>query len=133
MVHSEVSRGEWMTIDEAKALLKSSGMVYDNDEDMPKGEQTLDMGDTWAWGTAWGEEIPDEELVHVAGLMWKYGRCGALYWMSERHNKMRSEFADINRFVEFVRMEEYVCKGIPDSNERAYHKTSYTIGNKETL
>ena len=40
---------------------------------------------------------------------------------------MRSEFEDINRFVEFVRNEEAIKEEVSDSNKRAYLKRSYTL------
>ena len=85
------------------------------------------MNDTWMWASAWGEEVPETELIEVARLFRTYGTCGLYFWMSQRHEEMRSEFADINRFVEFVKQEEAIRKKIPDSNKRAYYKASYTI------
>ena len=41
---------------------------------------------------------------------------------------MRSEFRDINRFVEFVRNEERLKKDVPNSSRRAYKKMTYTLG-----
>jgi hypothetical protein len=67
-------------------------------------------------------------LPEVARLFWNYGWCGILYWMSERHDQMKSEFHDINRFVEFVRREEDIRKEVPDSSERAYVKREYVLG-----
>jgi hypothetical protein len=46
---------------------------------------------------------------------------------------MRSEFEDINRFVDFVRQEEQVRKDVPESTKRAYKKVSYTLPNATLL
>ena len=115
-------------IESARKLLLAADLVYGKDEDSPNGDQVLNMNDTWGWALAWGEPVPDEDLVEVARLIRKYGFCGALYWMSERHNQMRSEFEDINRFVEFVRNEEAIRKEVVGSSALAYAKRSYTIG-----
>lgn len=117
-----------MTLGEAKAFLIANDLVYGPDDEVPEYAQTLNMSDTWAWGTAWGEYIPDDQILIVVSLIKQYGWPGALYWMSERHDHMRSEFADINRFVEFVRHEEALKAKYPNSSERAYVKYSYTLG-----
>ena len=119
-----------MSIDEAKQLLSAAGVCYPEDEEMPGLH--LNMNDTWGWALAWGEPVPDDKVVEVATLFSYYGTCGLLYWVSEQHNQMRSEFADINRFVDFVRNEERVRKETPDSSERAYRKITYKIGEKES-
>lgn len=110
-------------------FLQTTGIFYgDFDGDEPEGAKTLNMNDTWCWGSAWGERVPDDEMPELARLYHAYGYCGVLYWMSERNGQMRSEFHDINRFVDFVRQEELVRKQVPDYNKRAYHKHKYTLG-----
>lgn len=116
-----------MTLQEARDFLVASDWVYGPDDELEHWQQTLNMNDVWAWATAWGEYIPDDELLIVVDLLKRYGWCGALYWMSERHEQMRSEFEDINRFIAFVRAEEAILKECPDSSQRAYLKKSYTI------
>lgn len=113
---------------EAKQLLELAGVLYPEDEDT-KG-LVLNMNDTWGWATAWGEPIPEDKVVEVATLFERYGSCGLLFWVSEQHEAMRSEFKDINRFVDFVRQEEKLRKDLPDSNKRAYKKVTYTLGDK---
>lgn len=118
-----------MTTEEARALLKAADVFFSDDEgDEPELNQTLNMNDTWAWACADGEYVPDEELVRVATLFLRYGMCGLYYWVSERHNGMRSEFCDINRFIDFVRHEEAIYQEFPTSSARAYAKRTYTIG-----
>ena len=109
-------------------LLESAELFFGTDDDCPAMAQTLNMSDTWAWGCSDGEYVPDEELPRVAELFERYGFCGVLYWVSERNNKIRSEFADINRFIEFARNEESIRAEIPDSSTRAYAQLVYTIG-----
>lgn len=114
-------------IERAKAVLVSMDLVWGVDEDSPDGDQILNMNDTWGWATAWGERVPDEELPEAARLAIKYGYCGVLYWVSQRHDQMKSEFEDINRMVAFVRAEESIRAEYPNSSERAYLKRSYTL------
>lgn len=99
---------------------------YPQDEDTPG--LVLNMNDTWCWASAWGEEVPDEKAKELAELIWWYGHAGVLYWVSEQHGQMRSEFEDNNRAIDFVRQEEKIKKEVPDSTKRAYAKRSYTIG-----
>lgn len=135
-----------MTADKARELLKRAGLFYygDDPEDQPDPEeypteakrkaiaQTLNQNDTWRWALAFGQEVTDEQLPEVGRLFVAYGYCGVLYWVSEQNKDeagrpLRSEFEDINRFVDFVRNEEWI------SNERkdcAYYKFVYTLGNR---
>ena len=117
-------------IDRARALLTAAGVFYGPDKDDPQSAQTLNMNDTWAWATAWGAYVPDDKLVEVSALYGRYGDCGLLYWVSEQNEQMRSEFADINRFVDFVRHEETLRKDEPNSSKRAYKKIQYTLGER---
>lgn len=128
-----------MTIDEARTLLRASGFCFDADdgeaetpEEAKKWEQTLNMNDVWSWASADCEHILDEELPEVARLFKDYGWCGILYWVSQKHNGMISEFTDNNRFIEFVRNEEAIKQEVPDYNRRAYVKKSYTITGEPT-
>jgi hypothetical protein len=116
------------TIESARALLTAADVFFDDDEDDVQLRQALNMNDTWAWACADGEHVPDEELPRVAELFWRYGNCGLLYWVSERSNGLRSEFADINRFIEFVRHEEAIRSEVPDSATRAYERRQYVVG-----
>ena len=113
--------------EDAIKLLENADVFYPTDESGPVDEHILNMNDTWFWASAWGEKVEDSELVEVAGLFWRYGNAGLLYWVSKKHGGMRSEFYDNNRAIEFVENEERIRKAFPDSSERAYHKESYTI------
>jgi hypothetical protein len=118
------------TVEKARELLEKAGVFYYNSEDADDEDyqpQVLNMNDTWCWASAWGERVPDEKLPEVATLFWRYGYAGILYWMSEQHEQMRSEFEDINRFVDFVREEERIRAEFPDSSKRAYYKARYTL------
>jgi hypothetical protein len=121
------------TTESARHLLKTADVFFDGDgddedEDDVQLRQTLNLNDTWAWACADGEYVPDEELPRVAELFWRYGHCGLLYWVSERNNGLRSEFADINRFIEFVRHEQAIRSEVPDSTLRAYERRQYVVG-----
>lgn len=115
-----------MTPANAKRILILAEVCYPRT--LTEGKFVLNMNDTWCWASGWGEDIPDDKLVEVAKLFVDYGQCGLLYWVSEQHEGMRSEFEDINRFVDFVRAEERLRKDLPDSNKRAYKKLVYTLG-----
>ena len=114
------------TTEQARELLTQAEVFFDNEDgDIP---QVLNMNDTWAWACADGEHVPNDCLPAVAELFLAYGRCGILYWVSERHGGLQSEFHDINRFIQFVRKEEEIKKRIPDSSKRAYTKIKYMMG-----
>ncbi len=122
-----------MTIEEARKLLEAANVFYYNESEKecadswPEESQILNQNDVWGWAMSWGEKIQDEELPEVAMLFSNYGWCGLLYWTSEKHNQMRSEFEDNNRYIDFVRNEERIRKEVPDHNKRAYHKESYIL------
>jgi hypothetical protein len=92
------------------------------------GKLSINMNDTWSWASSWAEPVPTDDVREVARLYRRYGFAGLLYWASEKNDKMRSEFHDINRQIEFVRKEEEIRTSFPSSNERAYKKVMYTIG-----
>lgn len=123
-----------MTEEKARALLRLAGVFFYDDEseldedDSPEMLQMLNLNDTFGWACADGECVPNDELPRLGQLFWKYGYCGILYWVSERRHGMTSEFADINRFIEFVRAEEAICEEEPSSNKRAYLKRQYMLG-----
>lgn len=122
------------TQEEALAFLRAGDVFYWNeyDPDEDDGERPpfrcLNMNDTWGWALAWGEYVPDDKLIEVAELFWQYGWAGCLYWVSEQHEQMRSEFHDVNRRVEFVRHEEEFKKRTPGSSKQAYTPYSYVLG-----
>ncbi|MGH9369696.1 MAG: hypothetical protein ACRD3M_18750 [Thermoanaerobaculia bacterium] len=117
-----------MTSDEARQLLTLAGVFYEPDDEIKEYAQTLNMNDVWGWATAWGQYVPDSELPRVGELFYRYGWCGILYWMSEQHEQMRSEFLDVNRFVDFVRQEEKLREAEPSFSKRAYKKIEYSLG-----
>lgn len=118
-------------LEAAKQLLKAADVFYHNcDEELEDWGKpyTLNMNDTWAWATGWGVEVPEADLPEVARLYRSYGYCGVLYWVSEQEGQMRSEFHDINRFVDFVREEERFKARVEGSSKRAYTKHGYVLG-----
>jgi hypothetical protein len=121
------------TIESARCLLYAAGVFYPCDASDPDEDvlpHTLNMNDTWGWAVAWCEVVPDENLVEVATLFTRYGDGGLLYWTSKRHGWMRSEFADVNRKIDFVWNEESIRAAMNgNSNKLAYHKEKYAIGN----
>ena len=112
---------------QAFALLEAAGLFFEPDDESPF-PHTLNLNDVWSWASADGEDVPDECAVELRDLFYRYGWCGVLYWYSERHNKCRSEFQDVNRFIDFVRHEEELRKREPSSSKRAYQKITYTLG-----
>ena len=117
-----------MTQEEALQLLRNMDVLFDEEDEVT--QLTLNMNDVWGWALAWSEPIPTEKLIEVGDLFWHYGWCGLLYWVSEQHDQMRSQFVDNNRMIDFVRHEEALRKAKPESNKRAYKKLSYTLGEK---
>lgn len=105
-----------MTREKAVQLLRDSGYLYDFEEDEKK-QIELNMNDVWGWALAWGEAITPDNVVEVGELFQLYGWCGLLYWASEQHEQMRSEFEDVNRRVEFVRHEEELRRAGPHSDD----------------
>lgn len=94
------------------------------------GEFVLNMNDTWAWASAFGQSVPKDKIGEVAKLYRSYGWMGLVYWVSKQNDNMTSEFKDINRFIEIVEHEEQLIKDEPSSSKRAYTQISYTVGNK---
>jgi len=80
----------------------------------------LNFSDTWAWACADGEVVAPNEFSEVARLFRHWGWVGLLYWATTKRPGLRSEFKDINRFIDFVAREEAQMKKIPDSSKRAY-------------
>lgn len=114
---------------DARELLRAAQLFFDVDEDDDPGfEQMVNLSDTFAWACADGEKVADEELPQVAELFWRYGWCGILYWVNEKRGGGRAEFADVNRFIDFVREEERIRQEQPESTKRAYLKREYVIG-----
>ncbi len=107
------------TNDDAILLLESAQVFYPTDaDDEPTEKHVLNMNDTWCWASAWGEKVEDGALIEVATLFWRYGNAGLLYWVSQQHKGMRSEFYDNNRAIEFVENEERIRKAFPSSSGR---------------
>jgi len=117
-----------MDRDEAWALMKCCPDYWHFPEDTP--EHWINMNDVWCWACSDGLELTDENVVEVATLYNLYGFCGLLYYQAKTEGIDRSEFEDNTRFLEFVRAEEAIRAEVPDSNKRAYHKASYTLGSK---
>ena len=98
------------------------------EDEHPHLAQSINVNDTFGWGLAWFEYVPDEELPEVARLFSLYGKAGLYYWVSERNDKTRSEFFPINRMIDFVSHEERVIKELGYwTSKWAYHKEMYTI------
>jgi len=134
-----------MTPENALSLLKDAKIFFtDNpttDEDNPEGCYEINFNDTWAWACSDGEYVPHEDIPELAELFRDYGWCGVLYWSARRNSgaefkigDRHSEFADVNRFIDFVAQEEKLREEIPSDNKRAFHKLTYTLGelNKES-
>jgi hypothetical protein len=118
------------SVEDSRKLLEQANLFFYNsdEEEYKECYQMLNMNDVWAWACADGQEVPDDKLQEVADLFWRYGNCGILYWVSKQNHNCRSEFFDNNRFIDFVEQEEKLRKEIPSSDERAYKKITYTIG-----
>jgi hypothetical protein len=118
-------------IERARLLLNDCFFGFDDEE--PEQAQTLNMNDVFGWALAWGEYVSDAELLAVADLYKRYGFCGLVYWVSQKHEGMRSEFEDINRFIDFVNHEEALRMECPDDSNRAYKRISYVLGSRDVI
>jgi hypothetical protein len=124
------------TVDEARELLTRGNVFFGADESDDASEherdkkwgQTLNLNDTFFWACADAEYVTDEELPEVAGLFFRYGWCGILYWVNRKRGNEKVEFLDVRRFIEFVSREEQLRKEVTSSSSRAYHKLTYTLG-----
>lgn len=117
-------------VDSARMMLQFAGLFFE-DADEPQWSQTLNLNDTFGWAIADCESVSDEDLPKVAELFWRYGYAGVLYWVSERRGGQRSEFQDINRFIDFARAEELIRSEEPSDTKRAYLHKEYTLGADE--
>jgi len=115
-----------MSKDESWALIKAMPDYYSDPKESDK--HMIIMSDVWGWACADGIEVTDNNVERIAELYNRYGFGGLLYFQSDERGW--SEFHDNNRFLEFVKYEEKIREEIPDSNKRAYHKETYTIGAK---
>ena len=123
---------------EALELLKAANVFYWNDPDLNDTERPahrcINMNDTFMWALAYGPYVADDQLVPVAELFWRYGNAGLYYWCTihpdEEERITASEFEDIQRAIEFVTKEEELRLSGKSSNERAYHKLVYTLGDR---
>ena len=118
-----------MTTEAAKKLLSDAGLFYWplGECDDPEDEQTLNMNDTWVWGSSFGEKVENEDAIELARLFIEYGFCGVLYWVSEKNEQLVAEFSHINRMVQFVRNEEAIRISHKTLTDYAYSKQEYLI------
>ncbi len=113
--------------DEQKTLLEKLSRDIPIDTDDESGKIELWLNDTFGWACSDVFEVKPEELKTLQRLFQRYGYCGVYYWASKKDG-MRSEFLDINRFIDFVAKEEQLVADVPNSSKRAYHKISYLLG-----
>lgn len=48
------------------------------------GHWFIFLNDTWYWGTADSEDIPDDQIKIVGDLFIRYGQAGLYYWVAQR-------------------------------------------------
>ena len=126
------------TQEEALELLKQAKVFYDNEPKSHDGiaYYFLNMNDTFAWALAYGASVAEDQLETVAELFWHYGQAGLNYWCTihpeEDERMIKSEFEDIQRSIDFVKYEEELRLGGKSSDERAYCKLVYTLGDRST-
>ena len=87
---------------------------------LPDGRLEINFSDTWAWASSFLEDVRQDEIPEVARLYRAWGWCGLLYWATVNNPGLRSEFKDINRFIDFVKREEAFIKAVPSSSKRAF-------------
>lgn len=112
---------------EAALVLLNAAKVFFEDEDDELPPRSLNLNDTFWWGCADTEQVPEEAVPEVAMLFWRYGWNGILYWVAQRRGTS-GEFLDVQRAVEFVRQEEALRQRVPRSSTRAYTRLVYTLG-----
>jgi hypothetical protein len=112
--------------DKYKEQLADLFISGDEEDEVP--ELLLNMNDVWGWACADAELVTEDELPRLADLHFRYGWCGVLFWVSEKRGGERSEFHDVNRFIDFVKAEEALRVEVPSSSKRAYVKKTYTLG-----
>ena len=116
-----------MTLEEAWAIVKAMPKYFHEPDEGPG--HLIIMNDVWGWACADGLEVNDANVQRIAELFCRYGFGGLLYYQGvEVEGGSRSEFADNNRMLDFVTNEERIRKEVPESNKRAYFKTSYVVG-----
>lgn len=116
-------------IEEARQLLTQAGLFFDDYGDYdPSLKNCLNLNDAFYWACSDGEFVPDEEMLELQRLFLNYGFCGVYYWVFKRRGLDAVEFADVNRFVQFVREEEAIRAECPSASQRAYLRRSYTVG-----
>jgi len=120
----------------AVALLNTAGVFYYNDsKEGDSAYHCLNMNDTFGWACAYGPFVPDDQLMIVAELFWRYGASGLTYWCTicpeEEDRWSQSQFEDVQRGIDFVRHEEALRTGGLDSTARAFEKVVYTLGRRK--
>lgn len=106
--------------DDIELLTLSNALCEPEDFPDKPGTLIINLNDTFGWACADAEEIPPDAINEVARLFRDWGHAGILYWVSKRRDWERSEFKDINRFIDFVRREEEWKQREPSSSKRAY-------------
>jgi hypothetical protein len=133
------------TINEAADFLELAGVFYYSRKEIEEMKADpewadeadllvpfeLNLNDTFWWASAYGALVPEDELPKLAGLFWLYGWNGILYWATLQDPKIKPEFLDVRRALEFVGHEERLRAEEPSSSKRAFTKLSYTIGNEK--
>ena len=117
--------------EQAQALLDAAGVFHDYEPGWSwPPPNSINLNDALYWACADAEPVPDECLVEVATLFYRYGWSGILYWVLKRRGETRCAFADVNRAVQFVREEEAIRAEVLSDTQRAYLRRTYTLGDE---
>jgi hypothetical protein len=109
-------------IDDNLSMLLASDIGWLRD-----GVLYLNMNDVWGWACADAEKVPKDKVDDVAELYKRWGWAGLLYWVSKQRGGERSEFKDVNRYINFVAREEKWREMEPSSSKRAYNDIPATV------
>ena len=97
----------------ALKLLRESGIFYNDNiseldaGDDPQSIRLINLNDTFWWGTAYCQFLPDDKIEELSNLFFKYGWCGVLYWCSKQE-EIKPEFENVIRSIQFVENEELI-------------------------
>lgn len=97
------------------------------DDDYPTLARTINLNDVFGWAIGDSEYVKEEDIPELGTLVFKYGFCGMLYWVSKKRG-CKSEFHHYNRMIEFVTKEEEIKNSHQSESKYAYDKKQYTIG-----
>jgi len=102
-----VMKKDWGKLNDDVLLLLASGGCM-----LMGGELVVNVNDTFAWGCADCEEVPEDKISEVANLYRQYGSVGPVYWVSKQRGWMMPcasdgpTFKQTKKEIEKIRKEQ---------------------------